>query len=54
MLASDSVASTADAMVSAWGRGGDSSAAGMESSSAAIVLGSPPSQGKSVDFLHST
>jgi hypothetical protein len=54
MLASGSVASTADATVSPWGRGADSSAAGMESSSAAAALGSSPSQDKSVDFLHST
>jgi hypothetical protein len=54
MLASGSVASTTGATVSAWGRGADSSAAGVESSSAAPVLGSSPSQDKSVDFLHST
>jgi hypothetical protein len=54
MLASDSVASTVGAMVSAWGRGADSSAAGVESSSAAAALGSSPSQDNSVDFLHST
>jgi hypothetical protein len=54
MLASGSVASTACATVSAWGRGADSSAAGVESSSATAALGSSPSQDKSVDFLHST
>jgi hypothetical protein len=54
MLASGSVASTASATVSAWGRGADSSAAGAEASSAVAVLGSSPSQDKSVDFLHST
>jgi hypothetical protein len=54
MLASGSVASMACATVSAWGRGADSSAAGVESSSATAVLGSSPSQDKSVDFLHST
>jgi hypothetical protein len=54
MLASSSEASTASAMVSPWGRGADSSAAGVESSSAIIALGSSPSQDKSVDFLHST
>jgi hypothetical protein len=54
MLASGSVASTAGATVSAWGRGVDSSAAGAEASSAAAVLGSSSSQDKSVDFLHST
>jgi hypothetical protein len=54
MLASGSVASAAGATVSAWGRGPDSSAAGMESSSATAALGSSPSQDKSVDFLYST
>jgi hypothetical protein len=54
MLASGSIASTAGATVSAWGRGADSSAAGAEASSAAAVLGSSPSQDKSVDFLHNT
>jgi hypothetical protein len=54
MLASGSVASTIDATVSAWGRGADSSVAGVESSSATAVLGSSPSQDKSVDFLQST
>jgi hypothetical protein len=54
MLASSSDASTAGATVSAWGRGAGSSAAGVESSSAAAVLGSSPSQDKSVDFLHNT
>jgi hypothetical protein len=54
MLASGSVASSADATVSPWGRGADSSVAGAEASSAAAVLGSSPSQDKSVDFLHNT
>jgi hypothetical protein len=54
MLASGSVAPSAGATVSAWGRGADSSAVGVESSSAATALGSSPSQDKSVDFLHST
>jgi hypothetical protein len=54
MLASGSVASTAGVTVSARGRGADSSAAGVESSSATLVLGSSPSQDKSVDFLQST
>jgi hypothetical protein len=54
MLASNSVASTAGVTVSVWGRGADSSAAGVESSSATVVLGSSPSQDKSVDFLQST
>jgi hypothetical protein len=54
MLASGSVASTADATVSPWGRGSDSSVAGAESSSAAAALGPSPSQDKSVDFLHNT
>jgi hypothetical protein len=53
MLASGSVASTAGASVSAWGRGADFSAAGTESSSAIAVLGSSSSQVKSMDFLHS-
>jgi hypothetical protein len=44
----------AGAMVSPWGRGADSSTAGAIASSAAAVLGSSPSQDKSVDFLHST
>jgi hypothetical protein len=52
MLASGSVASTAGASVSAWGRGADSLAAGAEPSSAIAALGSSPSQDKSVDFLH--
>jgi hypothetical protein len=54
MLASGSVASTAGATVSAWGTGVDSSVAGMDPSSATVVLGSSPSQDKYVDFLHST
>jgi hypothetical protein len=54
MLASDSIASATGVTVSAWGRGADSSAAGAETSSAVAVLGSSPSQDKSVDFLHST
>jgi uncharacterized protein (DUF2132 family) len=40
--------------VSAWGRRADSSAAGVEPSSATAALGSSPSQDKSVDFLLST
>jgi hypothetical protein len=54
MLASGSVASTADATVSAWGTGLDSLAAGVEPSSATAALGSSSSQDKSVDFLHNT
>jgi hypothetical protein len=54
MLASGSVASTAGVMVSAWGRGADSSAVGVEASSAATSMGSSASQDKSVDFLKST
>jgi hypothetical protein len=54
MLASSSVVFVAGAMVSAWGRGADSSAAGAEASSAAAVLGSSPYQDKFVNFLHST
>jgi hypothetical protein len=54
MLASGSVASTAGATVPAWGRGADSSVVGVESSSATTVLGSSPSQDKSIDFLQST
>jgi hypothetical protein len=47
------VASAASATVSAWGRGGDSSAAGTDASSATAALGSSPSHDKFVDFLHS-
>jgi hypothetical protein len=54
MLASGSVASATGVMVSACGSGADSSAVGTETSSSAAVLGSSPSQDKSVDFLHST
>jgi hypothetical protein len=54
MVASGGVASTTCAMVSAWGRGADSSTAGDGSSSPATALGSSPSQDRSVDFLHST
>jgi hypothetical protein len=54
MLASGSVASTAGASVSAWGRGADYSVAGAEPSSATAVLGPSSSQVKSVDLLHST
>jgi hypothetical protein len=54
MLASGSVASTAGASDSARGAEADSSADGMEPSSAIAALGSSPSQVKSVDFLHST
>jgi hypothetical protein len=52
MLPSSSLASTAGATVSAWGTGADSSAAGVEPSSATAALGSFSSQDKSVDFLH--
>jgi hypothetical protein len=41
-------------MVSAWGRGVDSSTAGDRFSSPAAALGSSPSQDIYVDFLHST
>jgi hypothetical protein len=44
MLASGSVAFTAGATVSAWGRGADSSAVGVEPSSATTALGSSFSQ----------
>jgi hypothetical protein len=54
MMASGSVVSTVGVTVSARGRGADSSAAGVESSSATTALGSSPSQDKSVDFLQST
>jgi hypothetical protein len=54
MLASGGEASTAGTTVSSWGRGADSSAAGAEASSATAVLGSSPSQVKSIDFLHNT
>jgi hypothetical protein len=54
MLASGSVVSMTGATVSARERGVDSSVAGVESSSATTVLGSSPSQDKSVDFLQST
>jgi hypothetical protein len=54
MLAFGSVASMAGATVSAWGRGADSSTAGIESSLAAATLGSSPYQDKSVDFLRNT
>jgi hypothetical protein len=54
MLASGSVASMAGASVSAWVRGADSLAAGVDLSSATAVLGSSSSQDKYVDFLHST
>jgi hypothetical protein len=54
MLVSGRVASTTGAMVSSWGRGADSSVAGVESSSATAALGSSPSQDKFVDFLQST
>jgi hypothetical protein len=54
MLASGNAASTAGASDSACGSGADSSTAGVDSSSATAVLGSSPSQVKSVDFLQST
>jgi hypothetical protein len=44
MLASGSVASTADASVSTWGRGADSSMAGAKSSPATAALGSSSSR----------
>jgi hypothetical protein len=53
MVASDGVASTPGVMVSAWGRGADSSTVAGGFSSAATVSGSSPSQDKSVDLLHS-
>jgi hypothetical protein len=54
MLASGSEASTAGAIVSAWGRGADSSTASAEASSATAALDSSSSQDKSVDLLHNT
>jgi hypothetical protein len=54
MLASGSVASTVGATISAWGSGADSSAAGVESSSATAALVTSLSHDKSVDFLQST
>jgi hypothetical protein len=54
MLASGNAAFTAGASDSACGAGADSSVAGTDSSSTTAVLGSSPSQVKSVDFLQST
>jgi hypothetical protein len=54
MMASGGVTSTPGATVSPWGREADSLTAGDEFSSATVVLGSSPSQDRSVDFLHST
>jgi hypothetical protein len=54
MVASSGVVSAPDAMVSAWGRGVDSSTVAGKFSSAATASGSSPSQDRSVDFLHST
>jgi hypothetical protein len=53
-VASEGVASAPGTTVSVWGRGADSSTAGDGFSSAAVVLGSSPSQDRSVDFLLST
>jgi hypothetical protein len=53
-LASGSVASATGVTVSSCGRGEDSSTASTGFSSPAAVLGSSPSQDKSVDFLHNT
>jgi hypothetical protein len=54
MVASGGVTSTPSATVSPWEREADSSTAGDGFSSVAAVLGSSPSQDRSVDFLHST
>jgi hypothetical protein len=54
MVASGDVASTPSATDSPWGRGADSSTAGDGFSSVAVVLGSSPSQDRSVNLLHST
>jgi hypothetical protein len=53
-VASGGVASAPGATVSPWGREADSSTVGDKFSSVAVVLGSSPSQERSVDFLHST
>jgi hypothetical protein len=53
-VASGGVAFAPGVTFSAWGRRADSSTAGDGFSSAAAVLGSSPSQDRSVDFLHST
>jgi hypothetical protein len=53
MVASGGVASAPDAMVSAWGRGVDSSTADGGFSSVAVASGSSPSPDRSVDFLRS-
>jgi hypothetical protein len=54
MVASGGVTSAPGATVSPWGREADSSIAGDGFSSVATVLGSSPSQDRSIDFLHST
>jgi hypothetical protein len=54
MVASGNVASAPDAMVSAWGRGVDSSTAAGGFSSVAAASGSSPSQDRSIDFVRST
>jgi hypothetical protein len=54
MVASGGATSTPGATVSPWGREADSSIAGDGFSSAAAVLGSSPSQDRSVDFMHNT
>jgi hypothetical protein len=54
MVTSGGVVSATGAMLSAWGRGVDSSTAGEWSSSLVAALGSSPSQDRSMDFLHST
>jgi hypothetical protein len=53
-MASDGVDSASGAMVLLWGREADSSTADVRFSSVAAVLGSSPSQDRSIDFLHST
>jgi hypothetical protein len=54
MVASGGVTSAPGTTVSPWGREADSSTAGDGFSLVAAVLGSSPSQDRSVDFLHST
>jgi hypothetical protein len=54
MVASGGVTSATGTTVSPWGREADSSVAGDGFSSVAVVLGSSPSQDRSVNFLHST
>jgi hypothetical protein len=53
-VASGGIASVPGATVSAWGRGVHSSIAGDGFSLVAAMLGSSPSQDRSIDFLHST